>query len=132
VKRIAALVVVLLLGLAAPAPAGAQGSPLGVPPSLTQPDDTTSATPFEKDTGLSTMQLVLMFGGAIAIVAFIAWFIMRDARRVAPAAERGGAGSAAGAAGPRSKSAREREREKARKRNKAKAARNQRKRNRSR
>jgi hypothetical protein len=131
VKRIAALVVVLLLGLAAPAPAGAQGSPLGVPPSLTQPDDTTSATPFEKDTGLSTMQLVLMFGGAIAIVAFIAWFIMRDARRVAPAAERGGAGSA-GAAGPRSKSAREREREKARKRNKAKAARNQRKRNRSR
>jgi hypothetical protein len=130
VKRISIILVALLLGFAAPS-AIAQFGPPNVPAPLTQPDDP-STTKFEDDTGLSTVQLVLMFGGAIAIVAFIAWFIMRDARRAAPVGERGRAGAAAapGTSKSTSKSAREREREKARKRNKAKAARNQRKRNR--
>ena len=134
-KRISILLVALLLGLAAPAVAPAQFAPTDVPAPLTQPDDGQDATPFDEDTGLSTLQLVLMFGAAIAIVAFIAWIIMRDAHRAAPAGERGrspepAAAGASGAGGTPKKSAREREREKARKRSKAKAARNQRKRNR--
>jgi hypothetical protein len=132
VKRISIILVALLLGLAAPTLATAQFGPQNVPAPLTQPDDT-AGTQFEEDNSLSTRQLVLIFGGAIAIIAFIAWFIMRDAHRAAPATERhrAGASSAAGTAkSPSAKSAREREREKARKRNKAKAARNQRKRNR--
>ncbi|HEV7808479.1 MAG TPA: hypothetical protein VGO80_21915 [Solirubrobacteraceae bacterium] len=131
-KRISIILVALLLGLAAPTLATAQLGPQNVPPSLTQTDDPDS-TAFEQDTGLSTRQLVLIFGGAFAIIAFIAWFIMRDAHRAAPASERGRVGESSGAGTARSsnaKSAREREREKARKRNKAKAARNQRKRNR--
>jgi hypothetical protein len=133
VKRISILLVAVSLGLAMPAAATAQLGPTNVPAPLTQPDDTADTTPFEEDTGLSTLQLVLMFGGAIAIVALIAWIIMRDAHRAAPATDRGRAGeAAAGAGGAPRKSAREREREQARKRAKAKAARNQRKRNRPR
>ncbi len=128
-KRISIILVALLLGLAMPTLATAQLTPT-IPTPLTEPD--VDDTPFEQDTGLSTLQLVLIFGAAIVVVAFIAWFIMRDARRAAPAAERGRAAAAAapGAGKAGAKSAREREREKARKRNKAKAARNQRKRNR--
>ncbi|MEY2513422.1 MAG: hypothetical protein QOJ89_780 [bacterium] len=131
-KRISILLVALLLGLAAPTVAPAQFAPTDVPAPLTQPDASQDATPFEDDNGLSTLQLVLMFGAAIAIVAVIAWVIMRDAHRAAPTSQRGRAPqpAAAGAGGAAKKSAREREREKARKRNKAKAARNQRKRNR--
>jgi hypothetical protein len=135
VKRVCVLVLALLLGLAVPTIASAQFGPTNVPAPLTAPDTPQDAHPFEQDTGLSTLQLVLMFGGAIAIVSGIAWFIMRDAHRAAPASQRGGApaSSAASATGsPKAKSARERERERARKRNKAKAARNQRRRNRPR
>lgn len=138
VKRIIVLALVLLLGIAAPPMATAQfGGPTDVPAPLTQPpDDQTDATPFEDDTGLSTVQLVLIFGAAIAMIAFIAWFIMRDAHRAAPAAERGRRDPAKVGAGtggsPKAKSAREREREKARKRSKAKQVRQQRKRNRPR
>jgi hypothetical protein len=135
VKRVCVLLVALLLGLAVPTIATAQFGPTNVPAPLTAPDTPQSSRPFEQDTGLSTLQLVLMFGAAIAIVAGIAWFIMRDAHKAAPASQRGRgpAPSAAGAIGsPQRKSAREREREQARKRNKAKAARNQRKRNRPR
>ena len=134
-KRLAAVLAALLLCAAMPSVAGAQLGPQNVPTTLTQDpqNDDSNAVNLDKDTGLSTLQLVLMFGGAVAIVALIAWFIMRDAHRAAPASERGrtGASPAAGSAKSSSaKSAREREREKARKRNKAKAARNQRKRNR--
>jgi hypothetical protein len=69
VKRISILLVAVSLGLAMPAAATAQLGPTNVPAPLTQPDDTADTTPFEEDTGLSTLQLVLMFGGAIAIVA---------------------------------------------------------------
>ncbi len=138
-KRINVLTLVVLLALASPSVAAAQIGPTNVPAPLTQPpDDGSDATPFEEDSGLTTLQLVLIFGSAIAMIAFIAWFIMRDAHRAAPATERGhaqpaksGAGGAAGGS-VKAKSAREREREKARKRNKAKAAREQRKRNRPR
>jgi hypothetical protein len=136
VKRIAIVLVALLLGLCAPVVATAQLGPTNVPPALTTPDEQVDSTPFERDTGLSTRQLVLIFGAAILVIGLIAWVIMRDARSAAPDAGRGhhgGGVSAAGSGGgAKAKSAREREREKQRKRNKAKAQRNQRKKNRPR
>ncbi len=122
----------LALGLAVPALAAAQFGP-NVPAPLTQTDDSDSVAP-EEDTGLTTLQLVLIFGAAIGVVGLIGYVIMRDARHSAPAAARASAKAAAAAGGgtPKTKSAREREREQARKRAKAKAAREQRKRNRPR
>ena len=133
-KRIATLLAALLVGLAVPPLAAAQLGPTNVPAPLTQTDDSDAEVAAEKDTGLTTFQLVLIFGAAIGVVAGIGVVIMRDARRSAPAAQRASAKAAAAAGGgtPKSKSAREREREQARKRAKAKAARNQRKKNRPR
>jgi hypothetical protein len=133
VPRVAVLLAILLLGLAAPAVAAAQLGPQNVPPSLAEPEE--EQVQAEEDTGLTTRQLVLIFGAAVGVLALTAWFIMRDARGAAPASERGRASSAAGVPetpATAKKSARERERERARKRNKAKAVRNQRKRNRPR
>jgi len=130
VNRLAILLVALLLGLAVPALASAQLGPTNVPAPLTQPEEEAVA-PVEEDTGVSTFQLVLIFGAAIGVIALIAWVIMRDARSAAPAAARAQAATDPATGGPKNtKSAREREREKARKRAKAKAARDQRKRNR--
>jgi hypothetical protein len=139
VKRLAAVLAALLLCVGMPSVAGAQLGPQNVPTTLTQDpgNDDGNAVNLDKDTGLSSLQLVLMFGGAAAVVALIAWLIMRDARSKVPATARGrtsaagGGGTPAAVAGAK-KSAREREREKARKRNKAKAVRDQRKRNRPR
>ncbi len=138
VKRLAAILAALLLCLGMPVVAAAQLGPQNVPAPLTEdPEEDTNTVNLDEDTGFSTLQLVLTFGGAAAVVTLIAWFIMRDARSKAPAGQRGrtsaagGGGTPAPVAGPK-KSARERERERARKRNKAKAARDQRKRNRPR
>lgn len=128
-KRIVPVLAALLLALAAVTPAAAQLGPTNVPAPLTQTDDSRpAAAPVEEDDGLSTWQLVLMLGGAIGVIAVIAWVIMRDAHRAAPAPAQGRVSDPVAT----TKSARERERERARKRSKAKAARNQRKRNRSR
>jgi hypothetical protein len=134
VKWIAALLAALLLGVAVPTLATAQLGPTNVPAPLTQTDDSEEDVAPEEDTGLTTLQLVLIFGAAVGVVGVIGFVIMRDARHAAPAAQRAGAKAAAAAGGPgaRNKSTREREREHARKRSKAKAARNQRKRNRPR
>jgi hypothetical protein len=131
VKRLAIMLAALVLGLAVPTLATAQFGPTNVPAPLTQTTDTDTVAP-EKDTGLTTLQLVLIFGSAIAVIALIGWLIMRDAHRAAPAPDRKRVPDPAVASGPKNKSAREREREQARKRAKAKAARNQRKRNRPR
>jgi hypothetical protein len=130
VKRLTVVLLTLLLGLAVPTLATAQLGPTAIPAPLTQtnPSDTAPA-PVEDTGGISTLQLVLIFGAAIVVIGIIAFVIVRDAHRAAPAPSRAGAGDPKLA--PR-KSAREREREQARKRNKAKAARNQRKRNRPR
>jgi hypothetical protein len=129
VTRFVPLLAALVLALAAPMSATAQLGPTNVPAPLTQTDDPpTAAAPVDEDNGLSTWQLVLMLGGAIGVVAVIAWVIMRDAHRAAPAPARGRVTDPVAT----TKSARERERERARKRSKAKAARNQRKRNRPR
>jgi hypothetical protein len=123
----------LALGLAVPALATAQLGPTNIPAPLTTTQPSDDVAP-EESTGLTTLQLVLIFGAAIGIIALIGFVIMRDARHAAPAAQRASAKAAAGAGGGSTagKSARERERERARKRSKAKAARNQRKRNRPR
>ena len=125
----------LVIGLAIPALATAQLGPTNVPAPLTQTDDSDDAVTAEEDTGLTTLQLVLIFGAAIGVIGLIGFVIVRDARHAAPAAARASAkqAAAAGVGGnPKTKSARERERERARKRSKAKAVRDQRKRNRPR
>jgi len=135
VNRLAVLLAALVLGLAVPALATAQLGPTNVPAPLTQPDESDEEVAAEEDRGLSKVQLVLIFGAAIGVIAAIAFVIMRDARQAAPAVARARAkqDAAAGLGGtPKTTSAREREREKARKRSKAKAARDQRKRNRPR
>jgi len=135
VQRIAVVLIALLLSLSVPAVAGAQLGPTNVPAPLTTPDEETDSTPFDEDTGLSTLQLVLIFGAAITVLGLIAYLIVRDAHTAAPVAGRAGAQSVAksgSGASAKAKSAREREREKQRKRNRAKAQRNQRKKNRPR
>jgi hypothetical protein len=121
----------LVLGLGIPTLATAQLGPTNIPAPLTQTDDSDDAVQVDDEGGLTTLQLVLIFGGAIGVIVAIGWVIMRDARRAAPAVGRSRVAQPAGGA-PKAKSAREREREKARKRAKAKAARDQRKRNRPR
>ena len=134
------MLAVLVVGLSMPALAAAQLGPTNVPDALKSPDPSqTPGGPVDNgDDGLSTLQLVLMFGGAAAIIGVIAFVIVRDARRRAPSGRGGssskdkGSAGAAGAAKGSGKSAREREREQAAKRKKAKAARDQRKHNRPR
>jgi hypothetical protein len=128
VRRVAILLAALLLCLAPCSIAAAQLGP-SAPSPLTQdePPPPPPANPNATDDGgLSTLQLVLIFGSAMAILAAIAWIILRDAHRAAPVQER-----------PRvpaetKLSARERERQQRQRRDKAKAARQQRKRNRPR
>jgi len=136
VKRLAAVLAALLLCLGTPALAVAQLGPQNVPTPLTQdPEEGEETVNLDPDTGFSTLQLVLMFGGAGAVVVLVAWLIARDARGKAPGKERGRTSAAGGGGTPAAvagKTTRERERERARKRNKAKAVRDQRKRNRPR
>lgn len=126
----------LVLGLAIPTFAVAQFGPQNVPGGLTATQPADEEVPEEDTGGLSTFQLVLIFGAAVGIVAAIGLVIMRDARRAAPAEPRASAraprATGAGGGGPKNAATRERERQKARKRGKAKAARDQRKRNRPR
>jgi hypothetical protein len=133
------MLAVLALGLATPGLATAQLGPTNVPDGLKAPDpsQTPRGTVDNGDDGLSTLQLVLIFGAAIVVIGAIAFVIVRDARGTARGGRGGssssrGAATGAGASKPSGKSAREREREQAAKRKKAKAARDQRKHNRPR
>ena len=121
------MLTVLAMSLALHAPAAAQIGPL--PPAPTPPTPAPTAPTTPADEGLSTLQQLLIFGGAGALIGVIAWIILRDARRAAPRAQRSQSdpGKPAG-----KQSARERERERRRRRGKARAAKQQRKRNRSR
>ena len=132
VPRIAVLLAILLLGLAAAPLAQAQIGP-NVPQPLTEEPPPPPAPQKFDEGGMSTLQKVLIFGSAALVLAAIAFVIVRDARRAAPVDERphgGGSSGASGGAGSAAKSARERERQQRAKRAKAKAARQQRKRNR--
>jgi hypothetical protein len=133
VPRLAALLAIVLLGLAAAPLAQAQIGP-NVPKPLTEEPPPPPPAPQKFDEGgLSTLQKVLIFGSAALVLAAIAFVIVRDARRAAPVDERshgGGPSRGSSAAGATAKSARERERQQRAKRARAKAARQQRKRNR--
>jgi hypothetical protein len=130
VRRPPIALVVVLLSLVPCSVAAAQVGPQ-LPPGLTggQPTTTAPTTVVNPDAnqsgGMSTRQLVLIFGSAMAVLGAIAWIILRDAHRAAPVEE-------PKTPAQRKLSARERERQQRAKRDKAKAARQQRKRNRPR
>jgi hypothetical protein len=129
VRSLAIVLATLLLSLAPVSIAAAQIGPQ-VPAPLS--GDTTTAAPTvvnpnaTDDGGLSTLQLVLIFGSAMAVLAGIAWIILRDAHRAAPVAKH------VDAPADRKLTHAERERQERRRRDKAKAAKQQRKKNRPR
>jgi hypothetical protein len=128
VRRLAIVLAALVLPLAAAPIAGAQLGP-NAPAPLTQnppPPPAPANSNATDDGGLSTLQLVLIFGSAMLVLAAIAWVILRDAHRAAPVPERSHDPA------EQKLSARERERRQRQRRDKAKAARQQRKRNRPR
>ena len=128
VRSLRVLLAVALVSLGCCSVAAAQIGP-SVPSPLTQ---TTAAPPpvvnpdATKNGGLSTLQLVLIFGSAMAVLGGIAWIILRDAHRAAPVADHPQTPAA------KRLSAHERERLERKRKQKAKAARQQRKRNRPR
>jgi hypothetical protein len=119
-------IVVLTMSFVPATIAGAQLGP-NVPAPLTQdePPPPAEAPKQKDDGGLSTLQKILIFGAAAAILAFVGWFIVRDAHRSAPTQEH-----APRTPDEKRMSARERERHQRQKRAKARAARQQRKKNR--
>lgn len=126
--RVSIVLAVLLLSLAPASIATAQLGPQA-PAPLTQdppPPPPTVNQDATKNGGLSTLQLVLIFGSAMAVLAAIAWIILRDAHRAAPVEEHTTTPAA------KKLTAHERERQERKRRDKAKAARQQRKRNRPR
>jgi hypothetical protein len=130
VRRLPIVLVAVLLSLVAAPLAVAQVGP-NVPAPLRQdqpppPPPPPANSNASDNGGLSTLQLVLIFGSAMAVLAGIAWIILRDAHRAAPVHERSQAPA------EKKLSARERERQQRQRRDKAKAARRQRKRNRPR
>ncbi len=151
--RIALVLAVLVLSLA---PAGLAHAQLGgpnVPTPLQEPPP--APPPIEndlEDEGLSSLQQLMIFAAALLVLGIIAFVILRDAKRAAPAdnrrAKHAGGGGDTGSATKKAKGApgmpatavdtsasalRARERQRAKRaKAKAKAARNQRKRNRPR
>jgi len=131
VRRLSLVLAVVLLSLAPASVAVAQIGPQA-PSGLTQ-DPTLTAPPTvanpdaQNDGGLSTLQLVLIFGAAIGVLGAIAWVIVRDARSAAPPTD-----SAPATPAGKKLSAKERERQAAARRRKAKHVRQQRKHNRPR
>jgi hypothetical protein len=94
--RCAALLALVALVLAvAPAAALAQGDAFGpLPPAPSpQPEPVPAPAPAD-DGGLDVLDTVLIAAAALALVAGIAWFIVRDARGAAPAETRPGGGGA--------------------------------------
>jgi hypothetical protein len=129
-RRLAAALAILALGVPAAPVAQAQIGP-NAPSPLTQPPPPPPPAPQKFDEGgLSALQKLLIFGSAALVLAAIAFVIVRDARRSAPVGER--PRGAADGPGGASRAARERERRQRARRARAKAARQQRKRNRSR
>jgi hypothetical protein len=142
--RIALLAAILVLCLVPAGVAQAQFGAPQAPQQLTQPPPPPppEAEKFD-DGGLSTLQIVLIFGGATLVLALIGFVIVRDARRRAPVDEkprRDGsvpARARAGGGGPAHNSSmaeiRARERQQAKRaKSKAKNVRQQRKKNRPR
>jgi hypothetical protein len=136
--RIALVAAVLLACLLPAGVAHAQFGAPTAPQQLTQPPPAPAQDNDVDDGGLSALQIVLIIGGAVAVLALIAFVIVRDARRAAPVEDhprRDGPGKSSG--GPAKNASmseiRARERQQAkRQKAKAKQVRAQRKRNRPR
>lgn len=83
---------VLLLALAAPAAGLAQGSPFApLPPApapAPEPVQGPENTFGNADDGMDPWQMLVIFGGALALLAGISFAILGDARRRAPTEER--------------------------------------------
>ncbi len=86
--RIALLAAMIALCLVPVGAAQAQFGAPSAPNQLTQPPPPPppEAEKFD-DGGLSTLQTVLIFGGATLVLALISFVIVRDARRAAPVDE---------------------------------------------
>ena len=124
----ACLLAVLVL-LAAPAGALAQGNPLGPLPSpAPEPAETVVVASDDSGDGLESWQQALILGAGVILLGGIAWAIVSDARNRAPVKD--GELAHPGLDGPvkRNRSAKQRQRARA----KAKTARRQRKANRRR
>jgi hypothetical protein len=127
VRALAVIVVTVILSFGPAMVAGAQLGP-NAPSPLTQPEPPPPPeAPKMDEGGLSTLQKILIFGSAGAILVLIGWLIVRDAHKAAPVEERG-------PRTPQEKrmSTRERERHQRQRRAKDKAAKRQRKKNRQR
>jgi hypothetical protein len=87
-RRIALISTLLVLALAAPA--GAQSGPFGpLPPADPVPTATVESTAADDgETSISTLALIA--GALVVGFGAMGWFIMRDARRSLPEAERAG------------------------------------------
>lgn len=140
--RIALFAAILALCLVPVGTAQAQFGAPNAPDGLTTPPPPPpqEADRFD-DGGLSTLQIVLIFGGAALVLALIAFVIVRDAHRAAPAGDRprrdGSSAATAKSGGPAHNSSmaeiRARERAQAKRaKSKAKNVRQQRKKNRPR
>lgn len=127
-RALAVVLVALIVSFGPAAIATAQLGP-NVPSPLTRPEPPPppEAPKPADEGGLSTLQKILIFGSAAAILVLIGWFIVRDAHKAAPVQERG-------PRDPEGKrmSARERERQQRQRRARDKAAKRQRKKNRPR
>lgn len=126
-RALAVIVVTVILSFGPAIVAGAQLGP-NAPSPLTQPEPPPPPeAPKLDEGGLSTLQKILIFGSAGAILVLIGWLIVRDAHKAAPVEERG-------PRTPQEKrmSTRERERHQRQRRAKDKAAKRQRKKNRQR
>jgi len=127
---LALLALAAALALAAPAGAQEDFGPLGPVQETPAPGD---PEPVTEDDGFGGLEAALVLGAALVLIAAIASYILRDARRRAPAearARRAGAGAEEEEPGIPAARARERERRKRQARAKGRAARSARKQNR--
>ena len=93
-----ALLLLVCSQLAWPAAAVAQGSPFGPIPQ-TPPEQAPAPAPTNTDPaddGLSERQQLLIGLASVALIAGIAWAILRDAKSAAPAETRGPLGEETG------------------------------------
>jgi hypothetical protein len=127
VRALAVVVVTVILSFGPAMAASAQLGP-NAPSPLTQPEPPPPPeAPKTDEGGLSTLQKILIFGSAGAVLVLIGWLIVRDAHKAAPVEERGPRTPA-----EKRMSTRERERHQRQRRAKDKAAKRQRKKNRQR